>query len=66
MLREVSIHNMWRDEQGVTVTRTVDITLSLVSLDNKQVGDVSGDVILVACGITAKHFLKSMNGTTRQ
>ncbi len=42
----------------VSKVLTMDIALSLVRLRDKQVGNVSSDMILIACGIPPKDFLQ--------
>ena len=43
-------------EKDVTML-TMDITLSLIRLSNKQVGDVASDVVLVTDSIASEDFL---------
>lgn len=38
---------------------TVNVTLALVCLRHKQVGDMSSDSVLVGYCVSAKHFLQS-------
>lgn len=49
---------------GPTKDQRVNITLSLICLGYEQIGDVSSNMVLVTCGVTAKDLLESR--VTRQ
>lgn len=51
-------------KKGKNALLTVNITLSLICLGYEQIGDVSSNMVLVTCGVTAKDLLESR--VTRQ